>query len=54
MNKVTAQIKAIKRRSGITRKSKEALIEPLEAYRLLIQRQMIHMVDQEINDGLID
>ena len=54
LNKVTAQINAIKRDSTIDRKTKGAILEPLEYYQKMIKRQMINMVDQEINDGLLD
>ena len=54
LNEVTQQIKAIQRNSSMNRKSKTDLIEPMKMYRLMIQRQMIHMVDQEVNDGLLD
>ena len=52
--KITAQINAVKRDSTIDRKTKGAILEPLEYYQKMIKRQMINMVDQEINDGLLD
>ena len=54
LNKITAQINAVKRDSTIDRKTKGAILEPLEYYQKMIKRQMINMVDQEINDGLLD
>ena len=54
LNKITAQINAIKRDSTIDRKTKSAILEPLEYYQKMIKRQMINMVEQEINDGLLD
>jgi len=54
LNKITAQINAIKRDSTIDRKTKGAILEPLEYYQKMIKRQMINMVEQEITDGLLE
>ena len=45
-----AQINAIKRDSTRNRKMKEGLLKPLEEYRKMLRRQMVHMIDQEIVD----
>ena len=53
LNKITKEIKNLKRDSTMNRKMKDALLKPLEEYQTLIKRQMIHMVDQEITNGLL-
>ena len=53
LNKITKEIKNLKRDSTINRKMKVHLLKTLEEYQVLIKRQMIHMVDQEITNGLL-
>jgi len=47
---VQAQINAIKRDATRNRKIKDSLLKPLEEYRKMLRRQMVHMIDQEIVD----